>query len=1231
MTFVKPLPRLRILMNCSALSRRRCRVGLMLILAARAAAFAEGPGLASRLALLSPLPEDGPRAVDANPMGFISLGSRTLFVAQGSGPGGELWSSDGTRAGTEVLLKFPQFSGSLLGRVPGGYLFTSANETASGLALWVTDGTVRGTRQIGPNDVAPVFGYGFAATFGNRVVFAARRGENPPELWASDGTAAGTQPLGTPLLPEIAANGGEIAAVGDRLFIRTLLTFPRQPLQVSDGTRAGTRTIAELDRVLSPLTPAAGKIFFLARSGHRIQVWVSDGTPQGTRPVTHFTDAYAFDRFGGFRATDRGVYFVAREGRQGFDLWFSDGTVRGTRALTSFTNPNPFSPIFRLEQITELGDAVLFAADGDGAGAELWRYDRRRRNLRRLADLCPGPCFGIDHSEPLVNFGESVYFLGSSPETGRELFRTDGEQVELVGETCPGSCGESRRLTRLGDALFLLGRRPGLGEELYEVGAEAPGLRRVTDLPSAAPFDPTPFFDSAGPGWLGRAGGSLLFAANLNRAPFYFDRELWASAGTPESTQLLAVLRPVLTGLAPPALFGSAGERLIFQAVASGSFRIFSSVSGGEPVLEETGFRLCSLGYSCQSPGAAEYFLRDSGSGALNLFRLGSQPGGAVQLTDLPVGALPYSSPVLLAGELFFPIAFNLASPARIELWATDGTPTGTGARVVLPPEAHSAAFFTAWRGRLYFTSGQVGTSSQLLWSTDGTQQGTLRLAPDSGFLAAQVDPRFTPLGDRLYFEIFRPDGREELWSTDGSPGGTQFFHAIDPGYRLRRPSGLTRFGDRLAFFTAESDSELALWTSDGTSEGTRLVRRFRNPQLTASDFNSNPLLAVVGDRLFLVGDDAEHGSELWASDGSPEGTVLVKDLVPGPESAGIRQLTAVGDRVFFAAAHPRLGDELWTSDGSAEGTRLVQDIAPGSASSQPLDLLAMGDRLYFVADDRMTGREVWSLPLSAPSGCQPSPFDLCLGEGRFRAELLLGSLRRRPGEPPQPLDRGLGRALSPNSGTFWLGAPDNPELLLKLLDGRAINGHFWLFANALSDREYNLVLTDTETRTSIRYSQVSGLLRGVADTAAFPLGDGPSALEAESSAEVLAHRSKAPPGYRGSGACQPSSTRLCLQGGRFAAEIEVRGGPAPGPATFAPDGDLAGYSRFYAAENLEGALKILDGRPLNGHYWLFYAGLTTLAHRLTVSDLATGERTIFEFPGGWLPAVAETSALGGD
>ena len=129
-------------------------------------------------------------------------------------------------------------------------------------------------------------------------------------------------------------------------------------------------------------------------------------------------------------------------------------------------------------------------------------------------------------------------------------------------------------------------------------------------------------------------------------------------------------------------------------------------------------------------------------------------------------------------------------------------------------------------------------------------------------------------------------------------------------------------------------------------------------PSYTISSVATN--LIVVGDTLYFSGYNPTHGRELWKSDGTAAGTVMVKDIYSGVSSSNPSHLTAVGDYLYFTATDAYYGEELWRSDGTNYGTYKVKDINSGSATSYPEELTAIGETLYFRADDGNNGSELW-------------------------------------------------------------------------------------------------------------------------------------------------------------------------------------------------------------------------------------------------------------------------------
>lgn len=126
--------------------------------------------------------------------------------------------------------------------------------------------------------------------------------------------------------------------------------------------------------------------------------------------------------------------------------------------------------------------------------------------------------------------------------------------------------------------------------------------------------------------------------------------------------------------------------------------------------------------------------------------------------------------------------------------------------------------------------------------------------------------------------------------------------------------------------------------------------RRLLAARATAGSDPSN-LLDVAGT-LYFRANDAQHGVELWKSDGTTGGTVLVKDLLPGEGSSSPFNFTSVDDTLYFLASDAANHPQLWRSDGTEAGTTLVRDLSELSAVTQGEEAVVIGSTVYVIAHD---------------------------------------------------------------------------------------------------------------------------------------------------------------------------------------------------------------------------------------------------------------------------------------
>ena len=192
--------------------------------------------------------------------------------------------------------------------------------------------------------------------------------------------------------------------------------------------------------------------------------------------------------------------------------------------------------------------------------------------------------------------------------------------------------------------------------------------------------------------------------------------------------------------------------------------------------------------------------------------------------------------------------------------------------------------------GTLFFAADD-GTHGRELWKTDGTTTGTALVKdinPGSQYYYGPSD--LTAVGETLFFAERRRHPGRELWKSDGTTAGTVLVKDINPGSSSTAMPDQPDQRRRDAVLHRRRRHPTATSCGSPTAPGRHGHGQGHQPGRSSTAYGPTSL-TDVGGTLFFTADDGTHGSELWKSDGTNAGTVLVKDINPG-DSQQLRPAT---------------------------------------------------------------------------------------------------------------------------------------------------------------------------------------------------------------------------------------------------------------------------------------------------------------------------------------------------
>jgi ELWxxDGT repeat protein len=721
-----------------------------------------------------------PGSGGSTPYGFTPTpdGTGVYFFATSSGSTADykLYRTDGT--GT-VALKALYGNYGYLPSNPvlynGALYFIVAGTTAGG-ELWTSDGTAAGTRRVqtfvGNNPVKDltVAGDRMFLTTGYKNVYVTDGSDNGATLLATIGNG-GTFSGGV--------NTGGIAnvrAVGGTIFFSVNDTVNGIELWAADPTHAWlVKDIYTGSFGSSPnnLVAHNGRLYFAASDiAHGNELWTSDGTEGGTYMVKDLrSDVPGLGSSPTNLASAGGrLWFgatgLAPDGFNRSGLWTSDGTPENTIFVKAIAGPASN----RAAAFTLAGDNVFFTAGDNTVGAELWRTSATAPSADNTA-VVRDVYRATDNALPrfIGTFKDRLYYFANDGVSGAEPWYSDGTpggsgMLKNINAGSNSSIGQFGSSTGAATSQYLFfpaqdGNTTGGSYELWRTDATGGGTIKLRNF------------------------GSMInsWAVINDRVYFTCDSNstLFTSDGTPNGTVsvtsnfgfLYETLNNVMYTVRSDAVYGE--ELWRSDGTAQGTYRV-TDVNPGAGSSNIDGVTVVG--------NSLFFFAVDATGGTSKLYKYTPATGATTFVKDVLPDRDDYVYGTLgSAGGKFFFSAKDYSTFGE-ELYVSDGTADGTHlVKDILPGSGDSRpSDLIEIDGAVVFKAGSYG--GEYLWRSDGTAEGTYAIAeinPEGSSIIGRT--AFVRLDNYVYLGA-NASGFQGVWRTDGTRAGTQLVSTVDPG-----------------------------------------------------------------------------------------------------------------------------------------------------------------------------------------------------------------------------------------------------------------------------------------------------------------------------------------------------------------------------------------------------------------------------------------------------------------
>lgn len=842
---------------------------------------------------------------------IIASGEKVYFKAQRIAPpnfsGEELWVSDGTSQGTKLLRdiglggrdayieKFIHFNDKIV-------FLASSNGDSQYKELFITDGSEFGTRRI--HEISRYHNeFGDPSnwlTIGNNLFFTVKTLQEGNELWITDGTYSGTQIVKDISSGSTSSNPYLLQIINNKLiFTVKNSTNSEYSLMVTDGTSGGTLTLANniLDADLQTGV-LNNKLYFQRSTGYQnIELWVSDGTPNGTA-LFQDINTNGSSNPGGFHVYNNLLYFSATDSQGQNLLWKTDGTQVGTQKVQiSGVASKAVSPLRYISatQAVNLDSHFYFEANSTSPDStELWKSNGSSSGTQKVKTL-------KKNSKPLILnqssvFGNSFYFEEFDDSQKRNMLwisdgTTDGTKKI---ETVDSDLFRPVPLQVAQNDLYLTGYKDNIGYELFKHDGTVLSLMKDINLTVHSDLLNLSLFDTL--------NNQLFFIYNNNKNGL----ELWRTDSTQSVTTLFhefTYANEKNSGFAKSAWSNSTNFSQIMHfkgkiyIVANQILYVTDGLSTPQAVTDITGYYNIKL-----TKANDKLFIIDN----TKLWVI--DENHSVSSINPDVTWLSHLNDIPIYGSIENLLIFAADTPEKgFELWKSDGTAVGTTILKDINPGVHGSSFsesYASCNNHVYFTIYDNGIAPSL-WVTDGTETGTKQLKE-----LREIRNMTCFNNEKVVFSAYTYDHGYELWESDGSSIGTKMIADLSPGSESSFPRMITSRSvnspfpilNNELFFAASPTNNHSIYKYNG-----------QNVSLVKAGLEAREMV-VHNDKIFFNGGsiNSPFGEELWETNGLAEGTKIVKDISPGSNSSSPFNLISFNGSLLFMANHPTHGQEIW-------------------------------------------------------------------------------------------------------------------------------------------------------------------------------------------------------------------------------------------------------------------------------------------------------------------------------